>query len=63
VHEIALEDGVLRFVPPRDKRGDGITVVDLESADADRARRIARERGLSPDGTRIEICGVRFRLI
>jgi hypothetical protein len=63
VHEIELEDGVLRFVPPRDKRGDGITVVDLEAADADHARRIAKERGLSPDGTRIEIGGVRFRLV
>jgi hypothetical protein len=62
VHEIALDGGVIRFVPPRDKRGDGLTVVDLEVADPDRARRIAKERGLSPDGTRIEICGVRFRL-
>ena len=62
-HEIELEAGSLRFVPPRDKRGDGITLIDLAAADADRARRIARERGLSPDGTRIEICGVRFRLL
>ena len=63
VHEIELEEGVLRFVPPRDKRGDGVTVVDLEAADADHARRVAKERGLSPDGTRIEIGGVRFRLV
>jgi hypothetical protein len=63
VHEIGLEGGVLRFVPPRDKRGDGLTVVDLEAADADHARRVAKERGLSPDGTRIEIGGVRFRLV
>lgn len=63
VHEIALAEGRLRFVPPRDRRGDGITVVELEAADADRARRIARERNLSPDGARIEIAGTRFRLI
>jgi hypothetical protein len=63
VHEIALEEGRLRFVPPRDRRGDGIAVVELEAADAERARRVARERGLSPDGARIEIGGVRFRLI
>ena len=62
VHEIALDEGSLRFVPPRDKRGDGIAVVDLRAADADRARRVARQRGLSPDGARIEIGGVRFRL-
>jgi hypothetical protein len=63
VHEIALDEGRLRFVPPRDKRGDGIAVVELEAADPERARRVARERGLSPDGARIEIGGVRFRLI
>ncbi len=63
VHEIALDEGRLRFVPPRDKRGDGIAVVELEAADAERARRVARERALSPDGTRIEIGGVRFRLL
>lgn len=63
VHEISLDDGRLRFVPPRNRRGDGIAVVELEAADGDRARRVARERGLSPDGTRIEIAGTRFRLI
>ena len=63
VHEIPLDEGHLRFVPPRDRRGDGIAVVELEAADADRARRTARERGLSPDGTRIEIAGLRFRLL
>src|SRR4029453_15364896 len=63
VHEIALDEGRLRFVPPRDKRGDGIAVVELEVADGERARHVARERGLSPDGARIEIGGVRFRLV
>jgi hypothetical protein len=63
VHEIALDGGRLRFVPPRARRGEGLAVVDLEAADPDRARRVARERGLSPDGTRIEIAGVRFRLV
>jgi hypothetical protein len=64
VHEIPLEDsGRLRFVLPRDKRGDGIAVVEIEAVDQDRARRVARERGLSPDGARIEIGGVRFRLV
>jgi hypothetical protein len=63
VHEIALEESRIRFVPPRDRRGDGIAVIELEAADAERARRAARERGLSPDGARIEIGGVRFRLV
>lgn len=63
VHEVPLDEGRLRFVPPRDRRGDGITVVELEAADPDRARRVARERGLSPDGARIEIAGTRFRLV
>jgi hypothetical protein len=63
VHEIPLDEGRVRFVPPRDKRGDGIAVVELEAADPDRARKAARERSLSPDGARIEICGVRFRLV
>jgi hypothetical protein len=60
---VPLDEGRLRFVPPRDRRGDGITVVELEAADPDRARRVARERGLSPDGARIEIAGTRFRLV
>lgn len=63
VHEIALDEGRLRFVPPRDARGEGVAVVELEAADRDAARRVARERGLSPDGARIEIGGVRFRLV
>jgi len=63
VHEVPLDEGRLRFVPPRDRRGDGITVVELEAADPDRARKVARERGLSPDGARIEIAGTRFRLV
>jgi hypothetical protein len=63
VHEIPLDEGRLRFVPPRDKRGDGIAVIELDAADQGRARRAARERGLSPDGARIEIGGVRFRLV
>jgi len=63
VHEVPLDEGRLRFVPPRDQRGDGITVVELEAADPDRARKVARERGLSPDGARIEIAGTRFRLV
>jgi Glyoxalase-like domain len=63
VHDIALDEGRLRFVPPRDKRGDGLVVVEVESVDRERARRVARERGLSPDGARIEIGGVRFRLV
>lgn len=63
VHEIALDEGRLRFVPPRDRRGDGIAIVELEAADADRARRVARERQLSPDGATIEIAGTRFRLL
>jgi hypothetical protein len=61
--EIALKEGRIRFVPPRDRRGDGISLVELEAVDADRALRVARERVLSPDGTGIEICGVRFRLV
>jgi hypothetical protein len=63
VHEIPLEESQLRFVPPRDRRGDGLAVVELSAVDPDRARRVARERGLSPDGARIEIAGVRFRLV
>jgi len=63
VHEVALDEGRLRFVPLRDRRGDGISVIELEAADPDRARRSARERNLSPDGARIEIAGTRFRLV
>ena len=63
VHELVLDEGHVRFVPPGDRRGEGISVVELRAVDSDRARTVARERRVSPDGTRIEIGGVRFRLV
>src|SRR6201996_5783533 len=33
-YHVHLEEGVLRFVPPGDDRGDGVCAVDLRAADA-----------------------------
>jgi hypothetical protein len=32
-HHIQLDEGVLRFVPPTDDRGDGVCVIDVRAAD------------------------------
>jgi hypothetical protein len=59
---LRLENATIRFVPARDGRGEGLGGVDLASADPERARSAAKERGLlAADGT-VVICGTRFRL-
>jgi catechol 2,3-dioxygenase-like lactoylglutathione lyase family enzyme len=64
---IPLDDGTLRFVPPRDARGPGLAAVELAAADPAEALRAARARGLTvreADGPpEIELCGAVFRLV
>jgi hypothetical protein len=48
---IALADGVIRFVPATDGRGDGLAAADLVAVDRSRA------------GQSFDICGTRFNLV
>ncbi len=48
---IALDDGVIRFVPATDGRGDGLAAADLTAVDRGRA------------GETTTICGTRFNLV
>ena len=59
--EIALDDGVIRFVPVRD-RGEGVAALEVCMNDRVRALATARARGLEVDGDQIAVGGVRLRL-
>jgi hypothetical protein len=61
--ELALDEGVLRFVPERDGRGEGVSGIDVRVADKAVVVARARARKLPVDGDTLEICGTRIRLI
>jgi hypothetical protein len=61
--EIALDDAVLRFVQSTDGRGDGLGGLDLHVADRAHVLAAAEERGLKRSDDRVDVCGVRFRLV
>jgi hypothetical protein len=62
-HEIALDDGVLRFVADRDGRGEGVSGIDVEVADPTEVVHRARARGVAASPDVVEIGGVRVRLV
>jgi catechol 2,3-dioxygenase-like lactoylglutathione lyase family enzyme len=64
---LPLEEGVIRFAPPRDGRGAGLGAVELAAADARAAVAAARARGLrvreeGHAAPEIELCGTWLRL-
>ena len=59
---VPLNNAVLRFVPPADGRGPGLSAVDLAVRDVAGVVARARARGLPAGDDRVEICGVRFHL-
>jgi len=59
---VELSHGAVQMIPEHDDRGEGISAIVLEAADATAVRHAAERRGrLSADGE-IEIGGVRFLL-
>jgi hypothetical protein len=62
VYEIALDDGVLRFVADHDGRGEGLSGIDVEVADPTEVVHRARSRGVSASAEVVEICGIHVRL-
>jgi hypothetical protein len=59
---VALTRGALAMIPAHDDRGEGISAVVLEAADATAVRRTAERRGCLTSAGEIEIGGVRFLL-
>lgn len=59
---VNLNNASLRFVPPSDGRGPGLSAVDLEVRDVAGVCERARARGLPAVPDRVEVCGVRFHL-
>jgi catechol 2,3-dioxygenase-like lactoylglutathione lyase family enzyme len=60
--ELRLESTRVRFVSPRDERGEGLVAVMLRAADPQPVIATARERGLGVTGSTIDLCGVRLCL-
>ena len=59
---VALTRGAVSMIPEQDQRGEGISAVVLEAADATAIRRAAERRGCLTSGGDVEIGGVRFLL-
>lgn len=59
---IRLENASIRFVVPTDGRPEGLAGIDLDAADAERALRRAKERGLPVQDQSVTIGGMLFRL-
>ncbi len=60
--QIALDLGVLRFVPLADRRGEGLAGIDLTVADQPRIVAQAERFGAARSGNEITVCGTRFTL-
>jgi len=60
---IALDDAVLRFVPAKDGRGEGLGGLDLAVTDKAAVLDAAMGLGCPIEGDQITLCGTRFRLI
>jgi len=58
-----VDNALLRFVPVRDGRGEGLGGIDVRVTSPQRVRERAQARGLAVDGDCVHIGGVRFRLI
>lgn len=59
---VALRRGAIHMIPEHDDRGEGISAIVLETADADAIRRSAQQRGCLIANDDVEVGGVRFLL-
>ncbi|MDM0075990.1 VOC family protein [Variovorax sp. J2P1-59] len=59
---LRLDNATLRFVAPRDDRGEGLAGIELAVRDASAIRNTAEARGLASDATGVTIGGVHFAL-
>jgi hypothetical protein len=63
VPTIALDLGVLRFVPVTDGRGEGLGGIDVRIPRHERARFAARQKDVAETDGALMLCGTRVRLI
>ena len=61
--ELALNNGVIRVVPPEDDRGEGLSAVDLKVVNRQKLLAFAQARGQKISDSQIMICGVKFNLV
>ncbi len=60
---MALDGGELRFVTPRDGRGEGLGGFDVAVRDPKAVRAAAEAKGLLGSGGDIVLAGTRVRLV
>lgn len=60
---IPLDGGELRFVSPRDNRGDGLAAFDVALPDPVDAQSAAQARGLIDPEGHVVLCGTRLHLL
>ena len=60
-HEVALDQGTIRFVADRDDRG--VSAIDVRAPGRERILANAAARGLVHTDDRVTICGVRINLL
>ena len=57
-----LANAAVRFVPPTDSRGDGLSAVGLQASDPERGLETARTMGAVDADGDVMVCGTSFRL-
>jgi hypothetical protein len=62
-HEIALDRGVLRFVPGAAPGSDGVVGIDIAAADRTAILAAARARGMAVTEGAIAVCGTLIRFV
>lgn len=60
---LATDGGELRFVTPRDERGEGLGAFDVAVRDPEDVRRRAKARGAVDAEGNVVLCGARVRLV
>lgn len=60
---LAVDGGELRFVTPRDGRGEGLSEFDVSVRDPEDVRRRAEARGALDAEGNVVLCGTRVRLV
>jgi hypothetical protein len=61
--ELALNNGVIRIVLPKDGRGEGLGSLDVKVENRKKLLSSAQDRGLKISDSQVLICGVRFNLV
>jgi glyoxalase-like protein len=60
--QISLDLGLLRFIPDRDGRGEGLHGLELAAGNSAHIRAAAARHGCAIDGDQVAVCGMRFCL-